>query len=241
MRAFTGARKYNTWTGCLDDLSFRSPFYWVGSLGHKLLNTQCAVGAFFFRRLENFLRKLMVDSEITQIAKQIEAGKPRAADELLAIVYDELRRLASRRLARELPGQTWQTTELVHEAYLRLVGGEQKWDGRAHFFAAAAEAMRRILVERARRKQRAKRGGGRHRIQLHESAVEDGTRPHEILLVNDLFDEFEREHPPEAEVAKLRYFAGFNLSETARTLEISVTTSHRYWVFARAWFFEKLR
>ena len=175
-------------------------------------------------------------SDTKQVLRRIEAGEALASNELLTIIYDELRRLASRRLDREAPGQTWQTTELVHEAYLRLVGSDQKWEGRGHFFAAAAEAMRRILIERARRKQRDRHGGRHRRVELHESAVEDGTRPDEIVLVNDLFDEFARQHPSEAEVAKLRYFAGFNLSEIAKALDISVTTAHRYWAFARAWF-----
>jgi len=161
---------------------------------------------------------------------------PCESDELFRIVYDELRRLASRRLARELPGQSWQTTELVHEAYLRLIGSDQSWNGRAHFFAAAAEAMRRLLVERARRKQRNKHGGNRKRLELHDSAGHSEARPEEIVLVNDLFEQFAAENPIEAEAAKLRYFAGMNLEETAQVLDVSVTTAHRYWSFARAWF-----
>lgn len=180
-------------------------------------------------------------NDVTQVLKRIGAGEERATDELLTMVYDELRRLASRRLARELPGQTFQTTELVHEAYLRLVGTDQSWDGRAHFFAAAAESMRRILVEHARRKQRQKHGGGRQRVKLHESAVECGDLPEEILLVDDLFNALAKQHPQEAEVAKLRYFAGFHFNETAQALGISVTTAHRYWTFARAWLFRELR
>ena len=161
---------------------------------------------------------------------------PCESNELLSIVYDGLRRLASRRLARELPGQTWQTTELVHEAYLRLIGSDQSWDGRAHFFAAAAEAMRRLLVERARRKQRDKHGGNRKRVKLHDSAGHSEASSEEIVLVNDLFEQFAVENPIEAEAAKLRYFAGMNLEEIAQVLGVSVTTAHRYWSFARAWF-----
>ena len=161
---------------------------------------------------------------------------PCESDELLSIVYNELRGLASRRLARELPGQTWQTTELVHEAYLRLIGSDQSWNGRAHFFGAAAEAMRRLLVERARRRKRDKHGGNRKRLELHDSAVHGEASPEEIVLVNDLFEQFAAENPVEAEVAKLRYFAGMNLEETAQVLGVSVTTAHRYWSFARAWF-----
>jgi len=180
-------------------------------------------------------------SDITQLMNRMKSNDPRASDELLTLVYEELRQLASRRLAREVPGQTWQTTELVHEAYLRLLGSDQTWDGRGHFFAAAAEAMRRLLVERARRKGRERHGGGRRRLALHESAVEKGAAPDEILLIDDLFDQFEQRHPAEAKVAKLRYFAGFNLRETAAALELSISTAHRYWDFARAWFLAELQ
>ena len=175
-------------------------------------------------------------NETRHIVARIDSGDVPATDELLQIVYEELRSLASRRLARELPGQTWQTTELVHEAYLRLVGSDQSWDGRAHFFAAAAEAMRRLLVERARKKQRKKHGGGLRRRELPESVTENVIKPDEIVLVDDLFEEFSVQHPVEAEAAKLRYFVGFSLEETATALNISVTTAHRYWSFARAWF-----
>jgi RNA polymerase sigma factor (TIGR02999 family) len=154
------------------------------------------------------------------------------------MVYDELRSLAAQRLAREFPGHTLQATELVHEAYLRLVGTEELWQGKSHFFAAAAEAMRRILVDRARARKSAKRGGGRQRIELHDSAMmssQGNAAADEILLVSELMDRLAGEHPAEAEVAKLRYFADFNITETAQALEIPVSTAHHRWNFARAW------
>ncbi len=175
---------------------------------------------------------------MTDLLTRIEAGDGQAAEELLPVVYDELRRLAGQRLAREAPGITFQATELVHEAYLRLVGTGQQWDGNAHFFAAAAEAMRRILVDRARAKKSRKRGGDRRRIELHDSAIkasQAGSAAEEILLVNDLLDRLAEIHPKEAEVAKLRYFADFNVSEAARALGIPNSTAHDRWTFAQAW------
>lgn len=176
-------------------------------------------------------------TDVTEILNRIDAGDQRASDELLPIVYDELRILASQRLAREWPNNSLQATELVHEAYLRLVGGDGTWQGLAHFFAAAAEAMRRILVDRARAKRSLKRGGGR-RVELHDSAVQAASADaaaDEILVVSDLLDRFAEKHPEEAELAKLRYFADFNISEVARALEIPVSTAHDRWNFARAW------
>jgi RNA polymerase sigma factor (TIGR02999 family) len=177
-------------------------------------------------------------SDVTYLLTRIEAGDGRASDELLPVVYDELRRLAGQRLARESPGNTLQATELVHEAYLRLVGSEQRWEGNAHFFAAAAEAMRRILVDRARKKKSLKRGGDRKRLELHDSAIkasQAGAAADEILLVNDLLERLAADHPDEAELAKLRYFADFNVSEAAKALKIPVSTAHERWNFARAW------
>lgn len=174
-------------------------------------------------------------NDVSKILQRIESGDRQAAEELLPIVYDHLRSLASRRLAHEPPGQTLQTTELVHDAYLRLVGSEQSWQGTSHFFAAAAEAMRRILVERARKKKRIRHGGDRQRIELHDATDRKGPSVEEVLLVNDLLDRFAAEHPAEAELVKLHYFAGLNISEAGRVLGISSSTAHRHWTFARAW------
>ena len=175
---------------------------------------------------------------VQQIVARIELGEATADEELLPLVYNELRILASKRLAKEA-AESLQTTELVHEAYLRLIGPDQRWEGRSHFFGAAAEAMRRVLVDRARRKQRVKHGGDWQRVQMHESAIESGSSPSEILAVNELFDLLSEAHPKEAEVAKLRYFAGFNLTEIANALDISVGSAHKYWKFARAWLYRE--
>ena len=179
-------------------------------------------------------------NEVTLIIERIRGGEAGATDDLLPIVYNELRRMAGRKLDAEAAHPTIQTTELVHEAYLRLVGTDQSWDGRAHFLAAAAEAMRRILVERARRRRRIKHGGGRRRIDFHELALE-ADAPDEILVVNDLLDHLAEKHPIEAAVVKLHYFAGFNISESARALDIPVSTAHRHWNFARAWLYRRLK
>lgn len=177
-------------------------------------------------------------TQIEKIVARIESGDVAAAEELLPLVYDELKLLASRRLAKE-PSASMQTTELVHEAYLRLVGPNAPWDGRAHFFAAAAEGMRRILIDRARRKQRLKHGGDQHRVGMRDSAIEADSFPAEILVVNDLFDVLTKTHPKEAEVAKLRYFAGLSMNEIADALDISVGSVHNYWKFARAWLYRE--
>jgi RNA polymerase sigma factor (TIGR02999 family) len=164
-------------------------------------------------------------------------GDQYATDELLPAVYDELRKLAKQRLSRELVGNSLQATALVHEAYLRLEKSGRSWRSSAQFFAAAAEAMRRIVVDRARAKKSQKRGGGRGRVQLHDSAMM-GTAivpADEVLLVNDLIDRLAEAHPAEAEIAKLCYFADFNVSEAARALEIPVSTAHKRWNYARAW------
>jgi len=180
-------------------------------------------------------------NEVTLIIERIRSGDAGATDELLPIVYDELRRMAGRKLSAEAGHPTIQTTELVHEAYLRLVGTDQSWDCRTHFLAAAAEAMRRILVERARRRQRIRHGGGRQRVDFHESAIEADAAPDEILVVNDLLDHLAEKHSVEAAVVKLHYFAGFNISEAARALDIPVSTAHRHWSFARAWLYRRLK
>ncbi len=179
-------------------------------------------------------------SAVTRIIEQMEAGNAASSEQLLPIVYQELRSLAGQRLAKD-GEQSLQATELVHEAYLRLIGSDQKWKGRAHFFAAAAEAMRRVLVDRARRRKRQKHGADRQRIELHDSAVSAGCPPDEILVVHELFDRLAAKHPAEGEVAKLRYFAGFNHREAAEALEIPVSTAHSHWTFAKAWLFREYR
>jgi RNA polymerase sigma factor (TIGR02999 family) len=178
-------------------------------------------------------------SDASSIIRAISAGEARSAAQLLPMVYDELRRLAARRLARESPGQTLDATALVHEVYLRLVGGDpaRLWEGRAHFFAAAAEAMRRILVERARRKKRARNGGGLARVAIDpgEIPAPDARPPEELLAVDEALDRLAGVDRLAAELVKLRYFAGFSLARTAEILEISPRTADRLWSYARAW------
>lgn len=183
-------------------------------------------------------------SDVTEILNRIDGGDHCATDELLPVVYAELRSLAQRRLAHERPGLSLQATDLVHEAYLRLLGSNQAWQGRPHFFAAAAEAMRRILVERARARKSLKKGGDRQRIELHDSAMLAGqadAAADEILIVHDLLDRFAEQHPREAELAKLKYFADFNTSEAAKALGIPTSTAHDHWEFARAWLRREVR
>ena len=177
--------------------------------------------------------------EISRILRAADEGQAVDMSALLPLVHDRLRAIATRRMAAESAGHTLQATALVNEAYLRLVGSDTKWEGRAHFFGAAAEAMRHVLVDRARRKRRIKHGGDHKRIELHDSAMEAGSSPAEILVVNDLFDQLAKKHPTEAELAKLRYFAGFNLAEAAAALDISVGSAHKYWKFARAWLYRE--
>ena len=181
-------------------------------------------------------------TDVTRILSAIEQGDPSAAEQLLPLVYDELRRLAARRLADESPGQTLQATALVHEAYLRLVDVEktQHFNSRGHFFAAAAEAMRRILVEIARRKQRIRHGGPRKRIELGESAVADLQRSDDLLALDEALGKLSAEEPTVAEVVKLRYFAGLTIDQTAAALGISVRTTNRHWAYARAWLFQEI-
>jgi RNA polymerase sigma factor (TIGR02999 family) len=185
-------------------------------------------------------------SDVTRILSAIEQGDPRASEELLPLVYDELRRLAAKKLAREKPGQTLQATALVHDAYLRLVGSgaeQARWSGRSHFLAAAAEAMRRILVENARLKQAEKRGGGQVRVGLDGldlAAEPDGASADELLALDEALARFAREDPPKAELVKLRYFAGLSVEEAAATLGISRATAARHWDFARSWLYSEL-
>lgn len=176
-------------------------------------------------------------SNVTKLISQIENGDPVACDRLLPMVYDELRRLAASRLANESPGQTLQATALVHEAYLRLVGNNepQHWNGRGHFFGAAAEAMRRILVERARKRTAEKHGGQLDRVDLSECDLLTRRDPDEILLLNDAIDQLAKDDPQAADVAKLRIFADFSVEEAGRLLGMSRPTAYRHWTFARAW------
>ncbi len=185
-------------------------------------------------------------SDVTEILSRMENGDPTGAHELLPLVYDELRQLARQRLAHELPGHTLQATALVHEAYLRLVGGRNpsSWENRAHFFGAAAEAMRRILVDQARRKCALKRGADAQRVQLDEDLmliVSTGDSPKELLALDEALREFEAIDPFRASVVKLHYFSGLTLVETAEALGVSLATVKRQWVFARSWLFGKIR
>ena len=182
-------------------------------------------------------------SDVTQILSDIDAGDPAAAEGLLSLVYNELRALAAARLAQEKPGQTLQATALVHEAYLRLVGnvGGPQWNGRAHFFGAAAEAMRRILIEAARRKGRHKRGEGWERIDLNVAAPAVEGPNIDLLALDEALTEFSHLQPTKAELVKLRYFAGLTLDEAAAALDISSATADRYWKYARAWLASRLR
>jgi RNA polymerase sigma factor (TIGR02999 family) len=180
--------------------------------------------------------------EITQVLAAVASGEPQAAEQLLPLVYDELRRVAAAQLAHERPGQTLQATALVHEAYLRLVGGgAESWENRRYFFAAAAEAMRRILVERARRKRRVRHGGEHRQVDydIHEIPVE--TPPVDLLALDEALDQLAAEDPPKAELVKLRFFAGLSEQEAADLLGISRATAARHWAYARAWLFERLR
>jgi RNA polymerase sigma factor (TIGR02999 family) len=181
-------------------------------------------------------------SEVTFILNAIDAGDPHAAAQLLPLVYDELRKLAAHKLAQEKPGQTLQATALVHEAYLRLVDSEkgQQWHGRRHFFAAAAEAMRRILINRAQEKSCFKRGGGWKRVALENLAVIDDASDEELLALNDALERLAQENPSCAELVKLRFFAGLTLSDTAEALGLARRTADRYWAYARARLFEML-
>ncbi|HKD36895.1 MAG TPA: ECF-type sigma factor [Pirellulales bacterium] len=175
-------------------------------------------------------------NEVTRILRAIEDGDRNAADQLLPLVYDELRKLAAQRLAQERPGQTLQATALVHDAYLRLLGGgDVEWNNRGHFFAAAAEAMRRILVENARRKGRIKHGGDFKRIELSDIALESDSAADELLAVNDALARLEMVDPAVASLVKLRYFVGLSMPDVAETLGMSLRTAERSWTFARTW------
>ncbi len=178
-------------------------------------------------------------SEVTQILGAIDRGDPQAAEHLLPLVYDELRKLAAARLAQERPGQTLEATALVHEAYLRLVDVEQaqRFNSRGHFFAAAAEAMRRILVEQARRKKSLKHGGACQRLDLEDVATCAGGPAEDLLALSEALDRLAEEGPQKAELVKLRYFAGLSVQEAADALGISRATADRYWAYAKAWLY----
>jgi RNA polymerase sigma factor (TIGR02999 family) len=177
-------------------------------------------------------------SDVTRLLDAAAAGDQRAAADLLPLVYDELRKLAAARMAAESPGHTLDATALVHEAYLRLIG-DQRFDDRGHFFAAAAEAMRRILIDRARQRSAVKHGGGRHRVPLTDLANVTHT-PDGLLAVDEAFERFSRDDPQKAELVKLRFFAGLTMPEAAAALGISLATAERWWTYAKAWLFAEL-
>jgi RNA polymerase sigma factor (TIGR02999 family) len=181
--------------------------------------------------------------EVTRILCAIHQGDAHAAEQLLPLVYDELRKLAAQKLAQEKPGQTLQATALVHEAYLRLVDRDQvkHWDSRGHFFAAAAEAMRRILINRARDKKRIKRGGDRRRVDLDRLAIVDDASDEDLLALDDALTQLAQQNKACAELVKLRFFTGLTQAEAAACLGISRRTANRYWAFARVWLFDAIR
>ena len=178
-------------------------------------------------------------SDVTRILSAIEEGDPQAAQQLLPLVYDELRRLAAEKMAHENPGQTLQATALVHEAYVRLVvaGPALNWNSRGHFFAAAAEAMRRILVENVRRKRSLKHGGARQRVNLDEAASVIQEPGDELLMLNEALDRLAEEDAQKAELVKLRFFTGLSVQEAADALGISRATADRYWAYAKVWLY----
>lgn len=181
-------------------------------------------------------------SEITRIFDRVQQGQPQAAEELLPLVYDELRKLAAARMAQESVGQTLQATALVHEAWLRLTGpNEAHWNGRGHFFGAAAEAMRRILVDRARKKARLRHGGGLERVDFEHVTLATEDSDDTVLAIHDALEKLARESPQQAEIVKLRYFAGLEHAEIAEALGISEATVRRHWTYARSWLYAELK
>jgi RNA polymerase sigma factor (TIGR02999 family) len=181
-------------------------------------------------------------SDVTQELQAVSRGEAGASDELLPLVYDELRRLAAARMAQEAAGQTLQATALVHEAWLRLVSeGERTWHNRAHFFGAAAEAMRRILIENARRKSRLKRGGDRVRVELSELTLADGSPDDQILMIDEALDRLEAEDPQKARVVVMKFFGGLTNQEVAANLGLTERTVERWWAFAKAWLFRAIQ
>jgi RNA polymerase sigma factor (TIGR02999 family) len=181
-------------------------------------------------------------SDVTRILNDIGSGDATAANDLLPLVYEELRKLAAAKMANEAPGQTLQPTALVHEAWLRLTGDEYKqWDCRAHFFGAAAEAMRRILVDNARRKKALRHGGGQHRLDIQDVEIPGALEDDQRLALNDALDRLAARDQPKAELVKLRYFSGMTIEEAARVLGISEPTAKRWWAYARAWLFSEIQ
>ena len=180
-------------------------------------------------------------SDVTHILQAIEQGDPKAADELLPLVYDELRKLAAHRMSNEASGHTLQATSLVHEAWMRLVGSENpKFDGRAHFFAAAAEAMRRILIDRARRKRALRHGGGQERVNLEDLDVTTEKDDDQLLAMNDALDKLAVRNEVEAELVKLRYFVGMTTAQAAEVLGITEASAKHYWIHARTWLYQQI-
>ena len=180
--------------------------------------------------------------DVTRLLEAIQLGDPKAAEELLPLVYEELRKLAAHRMSHEAAGHTLQPTALVHEAWLRLGGGAgAQFENRAHFFGAAAEAMRRILIDRARRKRAQRHGGGQEHVDVHEMEIAAPQPDDEMLAVNDALEKFAREEPLKAELVKLRYFVGLTIEETAQVLDLSPATAKRHWVFARAWLYAEVQ
>ena len=181
-------------------------------------------------------------SDATVLLTAVEQGDPTAAEKLLNLVYEELRRLAAFKMAQQAPGQTLQPTALVHEAWLRLVGAQNPtFKNRSHFFSAAAEAMRHILIDRARRKQTQRHGGGFERVDLDNVALASPTSDDQLLAVHEALDKFALKHPLQAEVVKLRYFAGMTNEEVAQVLGISISTAKNYWNFSRGWLFNEIQ
>lgn len=181
-------------------------------------------------------------SDVTRILHALECGDATAAEELLPLVYDELRKLAAIRMANEIPGQTLQPTALVHEVWLRLTGNENvKWNGRAHFFGAAAEAMRRILIENARRKSAQRHGGDQQRVDIQDIDIPFAVPDEELLALHDALDKLAAQDSAKAELVKLRYFVGLTIEEAAEILGISAPTAKRHWTFARAWLYAEIK
>jgi len=205
--------------------------------------SRCSTVSVFFSLSEtesvkaSKLVRTILMSDVTRILSAIEQGDPHAADQLLPIVYDELRKLAAQKMAQESPGQTLQATGLVHEAYLRLVDVDkaQRWNSRGHFFAAAAEAMRRILIDRAREKSALKRGGDRKRLPLEEVDPPGGTPPEDLLAFDEALEQLTHLDATAGQLVKLRYFAGLSVEQAAATLNLATATAYRHWTFARAW------
>jgi RNA polymerase sigma factor (TIGR02999 family) len=176
-------------------------------------------------------------SDVTQILEAVGRGEENASEQLLPMIYQDLRRLAASMLSQEPAGQTLQATALVHEAYVRLAGAEEKqnWKHRGHYFAAAAEAMRRILVEQARRKHRVKHGGEHHRVEMDDERLVCSVPSDQLLAIDEALERFAQEEPDKAQLVKLRFFAGLSIEEAAETLGISRATASRHWTYARAW------